>query len=1136
MRERIQHRSHAIPDLPGRYYRGLLFGGGTAVSVAVLAASIVGATMLVDQYLDERKHVFLIQLDLVKANTDRYEARLRQRVEAYEMLWDLHDQDQIPVERYRERLEQNQGVVVTGPDVTVTPIAMYSSLDKIEDNAQLKIFLRLMREISPLPLLRQQEVGYYLGGFIYSTDRRLLAAWPPPPEEQMDKLRSQEAHHTVDTYIDKVEAAMNSIPPELLRQRRVVWVPLYTSSLSGELVAHYAVPVYRNDQRIAVVVITIPFSKFPLLFQQSLHEPGFFVVSRDRLHLYGVDETNPRESSWGKSVLSFLAVAPEHTETSPEFVRHDSMVFLSQLIPGPGWIAIYATDWHTVILALKYQLILVVFVTSSVLAVLWIFIVLLDRLVLAPLRVQSRLVYENEAFNRVVLTTAPVGLTVYDPSSDTVVLQNEVTQSLLADTPEGVDLYRRLLDGHSWTRPPNQLDTSSRTSEVRSAEISVVTASGQRREVSAAFSQARYQQREVVVFGLTDISDQKNTVRLLERARKAADEANQAKSMFLAMMSHEIRTPLHGALGNLELLAMEQLTPKQKLRVSTIHRAFDALLALINDILDLSKMEAKELQLHSEPFRLDELVERCAQTFGPVILDKNLRFLCLVDPRLGGSWNGDGHRLTQVLMNLLSNARKFTESGSVTLRATLGKNREGKCWVCISVSDTGIGISEERLEKVFEPFVQADRSITSRFGGTGLGLTLCSRIMALMGGDITADSEEGEGSIFTVNVPLQHDITAEDFSLAPQGYDFTTVVLVCDSPLWQLTLVAQINSWLPDVVVIEAQSNTAFAADNTHTVMLYATLGPALPQAWLEVRHAYLDTVILSADGPLYPERQKQNLCVTSLSASMFKLALAVCGKREGALEQVSAITRATVIHHGVRVLIAEDDPLNRTLLEHQLAALGYEQVDSVGDGQEALEHCLENTYDVVVTDLGMPVMDGHTFLKQLRSKGIDTPVIVSTAETGGPIQIKASGFAEVLHKPITMERLNTALEQVLGKVKSSGQKPTLDLPATLVLTDMQTLFLAGWSNDESALVAALDADDSKRFLGRLHRLKGALLVLGEQPMAQACEELRRQIDAQGMVLTRARIDALMERLRGIASTYRAASEWPPSRVDISPP
>jgi two-component system capsular synthesis sensor histidine kinase RcsC len=256
----------------------------------------------------------------------------------------------------------------------------------------------------------------------------------------------------------------------------------------------------------------------------------------------------------------------------------------------------------------------------------------------------------------------------------------------------------------------------------------------------------------------------------------------------------------------------------------------------------------------------------------------------------------------------------------------------------------------------------------------------------------------------------------------------------------------------------------------------------------------------------------------------MFKSALAACGKQEDTLQQVAAAPRARVIHHEARVLIAEDDPINRTLLEHQLTALGYEHVDSVGDGQEALERCLAKAYDIVVTDLGMPIMDGHSFLKELRAKGITTPVIVSTAETGGPIQIKASGFAEVLHKPITMDRLNKALEQVLGKEMSSDQRNPFDLPETLALTDMQALFLAGWSSDESALLEALDANDSKRFLGRLHRLKGALLALGERSAAEACEDLRSQVGAQGINQSRVSIDVMMERLRGVGSKYRRNS------------
>jgi two-component system capsular synthesis sensor histidine kinase RcsC len=452
-----------------------------------------------------------------------------------------------------------------------------------------------------------------------------------------------------------------------------------------------------------------------------------------------------------------------------------------------------------------------------------------------------------------------------------------------------------------------------------------------------------------------------------------------------------------------------------------------------------------------------------------------------------------------------------------------GEIRDGVRWVRISVSDDGIGISQTRLKRVFEPFIQADRSIASRFGGTGLGLTLCSRIITLMGGHITVDSEEGEGSLFTVNVPLTHDSPTDESPLVRDTYDFSTVVIVCDAPLWQLTLVAQVKHWFPETKVIEAESMKAFAAGNERAIIVFATLGPSLASQWHDVQPTYLDTVILSGDGPPFPERRDKDLWVTSFSASMFKLALAACGKHDEVFEQGATCPQSSVVHRDTRVLIAEDDPLNRTLLEHQLAALGYSHVDSVGDGKEALERCLANTYDIVVTDLGMPVMDGETFIKAIRAKGVATPVIVSTAETGGNIQSKTSGFAEVLHKPITMDRLNAALDQVLGAARSALEKTFVDLPATLVLTEMRGLFLAGWENDERALREALEANDSKRFLGRLHRLKGALLALGEKSVAEACERLRRQVELEGINHAQTAIDALIERLLELVSEYRKA-------------
>ncbi len=1122
-----QLRSHSASELSGHYYRKLLIGGGIIVSVALLAAATAGVMMLVEEFFVERKHDFLAQTELVKVNLVRYQSRLRQTVEAYEILRDLRDHDQIPISLYRQRLQQHQGVLVTKPDIAAVPIAILSSIDHLKNDAQLSMLFHLAREISPSALLRERDTGYSPGGFIYTPDRSLLALMPAPSSQQLDIIRFDKVDQIIDSYVKGVEDAIANIPADVLRKQRMVWVPLYKSPITGEMVGQFAVPVYNNDQRIAVVVASMPFGLFPQLFQDSTHEPGFFILARDHEHFYGVDESDSRENRWVKVILSF-SDALDQKGARPEIRYRQGVFFLSQFISGPEWTAVYAFDWYTVLVALQGKLSLILFLTLSVLGLLWVFIVLLDRLVLEPLRVQTRLVFESEAFNRAVLNTAPVGLTVYDPLIDNIVMQNEAAKNLLASSSEGISLYHRLLSAHSWTNSINQFDITTKENEVRRIETSVVTESGQRREISVAFSKTRYQQREVILFGLTDISEQKTTVRLLQRAREAADQANQAKSMFLAMMSHEIRTPLHGALGNLELLAMEELPQRQKERVSTIRRAFDALLTLINDILDLSKIEAQEMLLHSEKFRLDELIERCAQTFAPVIMKKNLRFLCLIDPQLTGSWNGDLHRLSQVLMNLLSNALKFTESGSITLRAIPGEVSDGVIWARISVSDTGIGISESQIKKVFEPFVQADRSIASRFGGTGLGLTLCSRIMTLMGGTITVDSEEGEGSIFTVNVPLNHDgsIDADAPSVVPDSYEFSTVVVVCDSPLWQLTLVSQIKYWFPDVKVVEAESTTPSFVASDQAIIVFATslLIPGID--WEGVMYSYLDRVILSAEGPPYPERDENKIYVTSLSMTMLKLALIACGKQGKTLQPITTSNKDLVIHHDINILIAEDDPLNRSLLEQQLFSLGYYNVDSVGDGKQALERCLISTYEIIITDLGMPFMDGKTFLQQIRSKGIDTPVIVSTADINGDIQVKASSFADVLHKPITMERLKTALEKVLD----ASMRPTtraVNLTPPLKITALHTLFLDCWENDEYSLRESLASNNSKSFLGRLHRLKGAMLILNEKPAIEACEDIERKVSLHGVLLSQQSIDALLKMLEELVKKYKKSSLEP---------
>ncbi|MBY0445094.1 MAG: hypothetical protein K2Q15_07800, partial [Burkholderiales bacterium] len=519
--------------------------------------------------------------------------------------------------------------------------------------------------------------------------------------------------------------------------------------LTGEPILHIAKPVLHNGKRMAVVVFTMPFIQFERLFQQSKHLSDFLVVAQDNYTLFGLDATKEREANWAR----VLRAAPDVLKNANEHAQltYRKRTFLiTQQIAGPDWVAVYVFDWPMVVQYLSKELWISVAVLSALLCILWGFVILLDRIVLASMQKKARAVYESEAFNRTVFAMAPVGLAVLDPLKQIILIQNEIAYGLTGQQlGKGEPFYRLLLDEVLFSAKANR----GKKQIVLRKDVTARTTDGGMVELVADLSWVRYQNQDVVLCALTDITERKKAEKLLEEASLLADEANKAKSVFLAMMSHEIRTPLHGALGNIELLEGEVLSAAQRARLITIRRAFDALLVLINNILDLSKIEAQELKLELAPVSIGELIERCAQTFSPLIAKKSLNFHCLIDSSLFAVWKIDGHRISQIIMNLLGNAVKFTQHGAITLYATVEDLGPGDSWIKLSVADSGIGIPHDRQAAVFDLYTQANKGIAESFGGSGLGLSLCRRLLELAGGSITLDSEEGEGSIFTIEFP-----------------------------------------------------------------------------------------------------------------------------------------------------------------------------------------------------------------------------------------------------------------------------------------------------------------------------------------------------------------------------------------------
>lgn len=248
-------------DLVDRYSRWLLMGGGVAAALTVIAFSLASATMLLSSFFNERQNQFQVHRDRVKANADRSQARLKQTVESYELLWHMHDGDVNAGRRYKKKAEHNYAISITGPNTTVTPAMLFSSRGNDVADEKIKDFMRLMRDLSPAPLLRYRDVGYFLGGFVYSSDRQLLALSPPLSSQSLNRVEAFGVTEYINFEIDQVEKALNKSSPELMRKKRMVWVPPYMSPITGELIGHYAAPVYCRGEKIAVVVATVPLKK-----------------------------------------------------------------------------------------------------------------------------------------------------------------------------------------------------------------------------------------------------------------------------------------------------------------------------------------------------------------------------------------------------------------------------------------------------------------------------------------------------------------------------------------------------------------------------------------------------------------------------------------------------------------------------------------------------------------------------------------------------------------------------------------------------------------------------------------------------------------------------------------------------------
>lgn len=1064
-----------------RYQRSLMLGGGILLSTMLLCGAALAVWADIQSYIAEARAVYVANKALITQEIEKKQAAMQRGVIYSELVWRTVDS-----RRHVDDFRQGRLLMQASPDiVSQLLLAAVTPQQPPQDFAR---FLEFSTLQAYAVTASASERGTSFAGYFFDPSHSFVSiAAPAMTQALLDNITAADVRSLIDRLAPDIGDLHDPAYLATLRaSRRVFWQPPLADPLTGETVLQVAVPAFDDSTRpFAIFVSSIAFDALYKWLRKSSYGGNFMIIDQfGDLILSSWD----REAIDPQLTVKVLdsGIWQERLDSS-DYIYHDGMFTFSEALGDTGWVFAYAHSWRTILAARGAFVMAYAAGTLLLLSLLWTLIYFYFKKVLSPLLWRSQRVFDSEKLNRTIIATAPNGLCLISERSGKVLLQNQAMK--LFDSADDLLLQRLLQLG---LRQEGRA-IGKNADPVEMHELTITTADNEKRDLLVNFVRTCYLEEDFLLCSFADITERKQLERSLREARAAAEAANHAKSVFLATMSHEIRTPLNGILGNLELLTYTSLTQLQQDRLQTVTHSSRTLLEMINDVLDFSKIESGQMQLESIPFDMIDLVEQAISVFFPMADDKGLDLYYCVTPQFPRSHIGDPTRLRQIVVNLLSNAIKFTMRGKITITLDNAPMRgDNKAAMVLRVADTGVGIPVARRQELFLPFEQGDVSVARQYGGTGLGLSLCQRLTQLMDGRIDIASEPGQGTEFTVSLPL---CVAEGEAFAQIESPGGAIAVLCMSLEWSVHLLAQLQTW---GLRVRSLTRPEEWRQGDGPLLLFGSPRPWDVASEELLMAQQIRLIDARESGPRLPLIQGCRILVSCYSLEGLQSALRLACNADlpvqsglASDQKIPCSSIASVQSETVRILVVEDHPVSRALIGEQLRLFGY-MVSLADSVSAALQLYNQEKYDIVLTDLSMPEMDGYLLARMLRAQDARLPIVAITANASQEDRQRCydAGIDDVLLKPMSLREIDRIVRRHLAASRLLSIGP---FPPSKKRVLSQKLLHEMYESSEAALEHIRTAYTGGRrdiVLEHLHAIKGAFAMQQQLQVVNACCEL----------------------------------------------